>query len=321
MSNEEQGDPSLTHSHPHTIPEAAISIAEDIVLAEASKTGRYLRICGVFVVLGLLIAVLYVWEPQKKLMPVFETIREMGAPGAILFILLFSSFVTFLFPFFIFALVSGFIYKLGFGLLIAMISCEIAACSAFWVARKGLRKTLLEKFQHNRKFQVLEYVLKEKGWRVVILARLNVMFPFAFSNWAFGLLSVDFVHYAIVSPPGFFLEVLFYVYLGSVASNFDSVASGDSGDNGGLQTAVLIISLVLGAIVAIAFAYFGKKAFKEAEARMDREKEMHAIAHRDEESREEGADVDADRVALLSAQSEPNFANDFPSSEEQINTE
>jgi hypothetical protein len=204
---------------------------------------------------------------------------------------------------------------------------------AFFVSRTFLRKHLLARLADNRKFQILEQVLVEKGWRVVVMARLNVAFPFAFLNHTFGLLSIAALPYALASLPSITPEMLFYVYLGSVAGSIEDVATGNTG-GGPVETAMLVISLVLAVIVATAFGYYGKRAFAEMEKRLPQQRreslaadnvsttsqtellEDHMFAIDDEEQDAEQAASNGDEPGGRKASSEglrsDEYLNDEP---------
>lgn len=68
----------------------------------------------------------------------------------------------------------------------------------------------------NPKFRALDTAIAKEGFKVILLLRLSPIFPFALSNYLYGVTSVDFFEYMMGTLIGFFPGTLAYVYGGTV---------------------------------------------------------------------------------------------------------
>lgn len=69
----------------------------------------------------------------------------------------------------------------------------------------------------NPKFRALDTAIAKEGFKVILLLRLSPIFPFALSNYLYGVTSVDFFEYMMGTLIGFFPGTLAYVYGGTVS--------------------------------------------------------------------------------------------------------
>lgn len=70
--------------------------------------------------------------------------------------------------------------------------------------------------EENPKFNALDKAIGKEGFKVILLLRLSPIFPFALSNYFYGVTSVDFFEYMFGTLIGFFPGTLAYVYTGTV---------------------------------------------------------------------------------------------------------
>lgn len=68
----------------------------------------------------------------------------------------------------------------------------------------------------NPKFKAMDKAIAKEGFKVILLLRLSPIFPFALSNYLYGVTSVDFLEYMVATLIGFFPGTLAYVYGGTV---------------------------------------------------------------------------------------------------------
>lgn len=224
---------------------------------------RVLRVSLVAAAILLIVVIVSLVPVGALLAPVVQFVRENGPLGVLVFSILYVTLVTCLFPFFIFALVSGYIWGFALGGLIAVTDSWCASMTSFSVCRVLLSRWMWKKLQHNQKFEIMQRILRKKGWKAVIMLRLNWIFPFAFCNYGFGLTQIEFMPYSFASLIGLMPETLFYVFLGSsVAANLDAVLKGDV-SGGPVQVVAIVASVVLAIAIGL---YFKRLAQKEMEA-------------------------------------------------------
>lgn len=68
----------------------------------------------------------------------------------------------------------------------------------------------------NPKFRSIDKAIGVEGFKIILLLRLSPIFPFALSNYLYGVTSVDFWEYMAGTLIGFFPGTLAYVYGGTV---------------------------------------------------------------------------------------------------------
>lgn len=81
---------------------------------------------------------------------------------------------------------------------------------------RSTREPVEDLLDENPKFRALDTAIAKEGFKVILLLRLSPIFPFALSNYLYGVTSVDFLEYMMGTLIGFFPGTLAYVYGGTV---------------------------------------------------------------------------------------------------------
>lgn len=71
--------------------------------------------------------------------------------------------------------------------------------------------------EENPKFRAVDKAIGKEGFKIILLLRLSPIFPFALSNYFYGVTSVDFFEFMGSTLLGFFPGTLAYVYGGMVS--------------------------------------------------------------------------------------------------------
>lgn len=168
-----------------------------------------------FVVAGILLAVRAL--PGDVLIHLIRdgTIRS-GAWGVVGFGLLYVAAVLVFVPAWIFSVGAGAIYGLVAGGVIALLSANLAAAAAFFIARYLARERVTRLLQHYPRFQAIQRALGVAGWRIVVLLRLSPMVPFSLQNYLYGLTTMRFWPCQLVSFLAMLPGTLMFVYVGYV---------------------------------------------------------------------------------------------------------
>lgn len=95
-------------------------------------------------------------------------------------------------------LLAGVLFGPFWGVVYAISGATGGACLAFLAARHGARWGL-EKHLAGSRLKRLDDDVRRHGWKVVAFTRLIPLFPFNILNYALGLTSIRFSHYALVS--------------------------------------------------------------------------------------------------------------------------
>ena len=66
------------------------------------------------------------------------------------------------------------------------------------------------------KFKAFDKAIGKEGFKIILLLRLSPIFPFALSNYMYGLTAVEFWPYVLATCVGFTPGTIAYVYSGTL---------------------------------------------------------------------------------------------------------
>ena len=118
-------------------------------------------------------------------------------------------------PAWIFPLVAGAVFGMGWGLVAAMIAAVVAALAAFLLARYVLRALIERAARRNKLFKSVDGAVKKDGWKVVALLRMSPVLPSGFKSYFLGLTHVRLADYVSASAAGMLPGILLKVYVGA----------------------------------------------------------------------------------------------------------
>ncbi|MCK5195014.1 MAG: TVP38/TMEM64 family protein, partial [Desulfobulbaceae bacterium] len=95
-------------------------------------------------------------------------------------------------------IVGGILFGPFWGVVYSITSSTVGACIAFLVSRY-IGRAWIEGKLRSQKWQQLDTMVEQHGWKAVAFTRLIPLFPFNLLNYAFGLTRVRFLHYAVAS--------------------------------------------------------------------------------------------------------------------------
>ncbi len=157
-----------------------------------------------------------------RLLPVREWIqslqdwvRGMGAAGPVIYGAIYVLAVVLFVPGIVLTLGAGFLFGLGWGIVVVSAASTTAAAIAFLIARYLARDSVEKIARKNPKFAAIDRAIGKEGWKVVALLRLSPLVPFSLSNYLYGLTSVEFVAYVATSWAAMLPATVLYVYLGA----------------------------------------------------------------------------------------------------------
>ena len=141
-----------------------------------------------------------------------EMIRQSGAFGYTLYILLFIVATLFLIPGTLLVIAGGVIFGPLAGSLLSLLAATLASSASFLFARWLGRELLLKYVGHTATFQAIERGIARSGIDFLILTRLIPLFPYNIQNYAYGLTAIPFWPYTLISAlttlPGIFIYTL-----------------------------------------------------------------------------------------------------------------
>ena len=227
---------------------------------EENRENSRSRLVVITVPLAGLVALLLLFQfaPVAEWMEQFQAwVEGLGPVGYLVYALAYAICVVFFVPASILTLGAGALYGLAGGVGVVLLGANLGAALSFLLARTFLRERIEKMTSGNPRFAALDRAITKEGSKIVLLVRLAPVFPFTYSNYAFGLTGVRPSLYILATLVGMLPGTVGYVYVGMAAAG----AATDS------STASIVLN-VLGAAATMAVAIFvarlASRAIREA---------------------------------------------------------
>jgi len=153
-------------------------------------------------------------------------IRGLGPWAPITFIVIYCIACVLVIPASILTLGGGFLFGILWGSVYVIAGATLGAIAAFLVGRYLARDWVAKKIQGHEKFKAIDDAIAREGWRIVLLARLAPIFPYAVLNYGFALTRVSFRQYFIGTVIGILPAMIVFVYFGSLATDLTRLGQG-----------------------------------------------------------------------------------------------
>jgi undecaprenyl-diphosphatase len=127
-------------------------------------------------------------------------------------------------PAWIFPLVAGALFGMGWGLVVALGAALASALAAFLLARTLLRSRVERAARRSEVFRRVAAAVKKEPWKVVALLRMSPLLPSGLKSYFLGLTRVRLTDYATASAAGMLPGILLKVYVG--AAGRDALSDG-----------------------------------------------------------------------------------------------
>jgi uncharacterized membrane protein YdjX (TVP38/TMEM64 family) len=208
-----------------------------------------------------------------KFLPVQEWLRNfnswvahMGVAGTFLFIGVYAVATVLLAPGSILTIGAGFAFGLWKGFLAVSAGSTLGAALAFLVARFIARDRVEAIAKGNDKFRRIDNAIAKQGAGLIFLLRLSPVIPFNISNYLYGLTSVKFWPYVLVSWIGMIPGTFLYVYIGTASqAAVSAAASGEAVKHGWQYWALTSVGLAATVIVTIWITKIARNALRRSE--------------------------------------------------------
>ena len=147
-----------------------------------------------------------------------ETVENAGALGYVLFVaVFFVAALSGIFPLSVLAFLSGMIFGLLAGFMLAVFSIFIGAAGAFLLGRYVFRSSVEKWLSRRVGLARLDAEIGAHGWKLVGLLRLSPFAPFSMASYAFSMTQVRFEAY-LLGTIGVLPPLFAFVYTGSISS-------------------------------------------------------------------------------------------------------
>ena len=192
--------------------------------------------------------------------------QRSGWGGWGVFIGFYTGVVALFMPGVVFIMGAGFIFGFWRGLLAVWIGGAVGQALAFLLARYLLRDWV-ESFVRMKwkKWKYINAAIENEGWKLVLIMRLSPIIPYNLLNIAMATTSMHFWQFTIVSAIGIVFECAVFCYLGTMAENISSIASGEAGNMKALQWVFFGVSLAMCVLGAVFVSVMVRRAIKKAE--------------------------------------------------------
>lgn len=161
-------------------------------------------------------------------------------------------------------LAAGVLFGVSKGLLVSLAGLAVGAMIAFSLGRVLGRDWLHRRFDGDARFHGLIRLVGERGWKIIVLARLSPIFPFSVANYAFGLTPIRATTYGLASLVGSIPSTLVFVSLGAAAGGIGGEAARDERTLG--EWALLGLGLLAMVALALVVRRIALDAFAELRA-------------------------------------------------------
>jgi uncharacterized membrane protein YdjX (TVP38/TMEM64 family) len=203
------------------------------------------------------VALLYRMLPIGAWLTTFRAwVGGLGPTGYAVYALVYAACIVLFVPASILTLGAGLIFGVAKGTVIVVIGASLGAALSFLLARTILRHRIEAMTAGNAKFRALDRAISREGGKIVLLVRLAVVFPFTYTNYAFGLTGVRFGPYLATTLIGIIPGTLAFVYIGALANEAATASRA--------RVIVYALGAVLAVIVSLFVGRIATRAIREA---------------------------------------------------------
>lgn len=219
------------------------------------------RIAKLIVGLAVVAAVIIAFRvlPVADWLRAFQAyVRGIGPIGYVVYALVYAVCCVLFIPASLLTLGAGAIFGLAAGTAVVVAGATLGATLAFLLARTVLRERIQSMTANNAKFRALDRAIAKEGGRIVLLVRLAPVFPFTYSNYAFGLTGIRTLPYVLATLAGIIPGTFAFVYIGSAA------ATAASGSASNVKLAVYIVGAIATVAASVFVARVAMRAIRRA---------------------------------------------------------
>ena len=180
---------------------------------------KFLLACLIFALVIYAIHTFGLFDLLTDLPHLQTLIRQSGLFGYSLYILLFIIATLFLLPGSILVIAGGIVFGPLLGTLLSLIAATLASSCSFLLARWLGRDLLLKYVGHSHTFKAIEKGIARNGIDFLILTRLIPLFPYNIQNYAYGLTTITFWPYTLISALTTLPGIVIYTVMASDLAN------------------------------------------------------------------------------------------------------
>lgn len=158
-------------------------------------------------------------DPKSALEAVVENVKDMGPMGFVYFGVIYTIAEILAIPAIPLTASAGYLFGVKDGTAIVLLSASIAAAASFVIGRTFLRSYVEGLLEDYPDFKKIDKAIGSEGFKLILLLRLSPIFPFALSNYLYGVTSIEFWPYFWGTMIGFLPGTVAYVYTGEIGKS------------------------------------------------------------------------------------------------------
>ncbi|QHQ40809.1 TVP38/TMEM64 family protein [Microbulbifer hydrolyticus] len=209
-----------------------------------------------------MLAILHYFDLDDRLIELMQWLDTLGWQAGVWFMLVIAVSIILLFPGVIFTMGAGFVFGVIKGTIYVVLGTVLGAAIAFLISRYLLGERASNWLLAKVKPANLGEVLRDEGWRMVMLTRMVPLFPFKLSNYFFGLTPLRFRDFCIGNFLGVIPITVNNVYVGSIAADLASIGT-DRATRTPTEWALYGLGFCLAIIAIIGLTRMARRALKQ----------------------------------------------------------
>jgi len=158
-------------------------------------------------------------DPTATLETVVDTVQSMGPLGYLYFGGAYTLAEILAIPAIPLTASAGYLFGVRDGTAVVLLSATIAAAVSFIIGRTFLRSYVEKLLESYPDFKKIDKAIGEEGFKLMLLLRLSPIFPFALSNYLYGVTSIRFWPYLFGTMLGFTPGTIAYVFTGEIGKS------------------------------------------------------------------------------------------------------
>lgn len=169
----------------------------------------------------------FLTNPTDALESIVNQVSEMGDLGILYFGIFYTIAEVLAIPAMPLTASAGYLFGVVKGTGVVLTSAAIAASISFWIGRTAFRPWFEKLMEDYPKFKAIDKAVGREGFKLMLLIRISPLFPFAISNYLYGVTNISFPSYFFGTLFGFLPGTVAYVYTGEVGKALTIAGNGD----------------------------------------------------------------------------------------------
>ncbi|KAF9919185.1 hypothetical protein BX616_000038 [Lobosporangium transversale] len=250
----------------------------------------YFRALLLTTLITLVVLAFTVFRVQDRVKEILHYVDDHKSMGALLFILFYTIAIWLFLPGSLFTIGAGFLFKpIPFALAIVLVGDAFGAMGSFLFGRYIFYDWVKGMMSQHPKFNALDEVIKDDGWKIVVMLRLTPI-PFNLISYFFSITSISLHTLVWATLVGVFPGSCLGIWIGSLLKGLSGI------DNPELETKNIVILIMNGIFIVcsiVTLSIFGKRSLRKAMRKLDRH-HHHYRPQQDHESEIDGETQEED---------------------------